>query len=308
MKNYIGIDVGGTAVKGGIVRGDGVILYKNKFNASFDNYKTPLISTAMVATKAMYDHAIENQIAIEGIAFSITGDVDVKKNIIVGGCGSIPEWENIDVEEQVAKTLGKKMSISVVNDANSAAIAEKWLGNAQKFDDAIIYTIGTGIGGGIFVDGKILNGYRGFAGNIGHMTIDSGSEMKCPCGNFGCYEKLASTKNLLSKCREVIPEIVGEDIFKVAEYNEKIFQIVDKFFEYHGIALGSLIHIFNPQAIIIGGGISNEGEWFINRIKEETKKKTIPHFFDGVQFLTAKLTNDAGIIGACKFYIDLKEK
>ncbi len=303
MKNYIGIDVGGTAVKAGVVNEVGEVVFKETFPAFFDNYKTPLFDTVLKATKATYDNAKKKNIAVEGIGFSITGDVDTKRNFIVDGCGSIPDWTNIDVETRVNETIGEKLPIKIINDANAAAVAERWIGNAKGFDDVIIYTIGTGIGGGIFVNGKILNGSRGFAGNIGHMVIADGQDL-CQCGNSGCFERIASTRNLLRKTKELGYDLNGVELFEQAESDKNLQGVLKEFFHYHGVAVGSLIHIFNPEAVVIGGGISNQGQWFVDTIKESASKHTLPHFFKGVEFKQAKLTNDAGLIGAVKNFID----
>ena len=307
MKYYIGIDIGGTAIKSGIVSEVGEILLTEITEAYFDDYKTPLWETTLKATKNIFEKSKELDLKIEGIGFSVTGDVDTNENVIVGGCGSIPNWKNINIQKDLDDYLGVALKISSVNDANAAAIAERWQGSAKGFDDVIVYTIGTGIGGGIFVKGKILNGSRGFAGNIGHMVIADGKD-KCPCGNTGCFEKMASTRNIVKHCVEKGLDINGKELFDVSNDNIIAKAIVEEFFNYHGIAIGNLIHIFNPKAIVIGGGISNQGQWFIDRIKESAKLHTLPHFFDGVEFKQAKLTNDAGLVGAVKYYIDKMEK
>ncbi|MEG1805569.1 MAG: ROK family protein [Clostridia bacterium] len=303
MKNYLAIDIGGTAVKGGIVTEKGTIVLQYKLAASFDNYKTKLFETVKKAILQGYELADKAGVEVEGLAISATGDVDSNELKIIGGGGNIPDWENIDVKAEVAAILHREVKMSLVNDANCAAIGEKWLGAAKEFKDCIVYTIGTGIGGGIFVDGKILNGSRGFAGNIGHMVIADG-QRECACGNSGCFEKMASTKALLLDAKAVGFEGGGEQLFAEAKTNEKLQEVIERFYHYHGIAMGSLIHIFNPEAIIVGGGISAQGDSLIDNLRSHIKAHTLPHFFERVQVLKATLGNDAGIIGATKYFID----
>ena len=133
------------------------ILFSEITEAFFDNYKTSLWETTLRATKNIHEKAKSMNVVIQWIGFSVTGDVDTNTNKIIGGCESIPNCENIEIEKDVTEILGEKVKIAAVNYANAATIAEQWLGNAKGFDDVIVYTIGTGIGRGIFVNGKILN-------------------------------------------------------------------------------------------------------------------------------------------------------
>lgn len=306
MRNFIGIDVGGTAIKYGLLSESGEILFKKSYPAYFDNYATSLLSTLKSSVRDFYNFINTKDISVDGIAMSVTGDIDCDKNLLVGGCGSIPNWENIHLDEEVIDAIQRFFPISTINDANAAALAESWLGSAKGYKNAIVYTIGTGIGGGIIVYGHILKGARGFAGNIGHMAICS-TEQNCHCGNNGCFEFVASTRALLKKAKNAGYDIDGEELFESAKNDEVLKALVDEFFHYHGIALASLIHIFNPEAIVIGGGISAQGDWFVERIKYETKKHTLPHFFENVDFKIAHFSNDAGILGAVKYFLD-KEK
>lgn len=303
MKNYLSIDIGGTAIKYGLITEKGDISHKAKYQAYFDGYKIPLIDTITNSIKEYYDGLMAENIVIDGIAASVTGDVNPNTHFIVDSCGSIPDWRNINLAQKIFDSIGKEYPFTMLNDANAAALAEMWMGNAADYKNAVVYTIGTGIGGGVIVDGHILNGYKGFGGNIGHMVI-ADSDEQCACGNHGCFEYLASTRALLRSAKKAGYDVKGEEIFEKAKNDPKLQAVVDKFFYYHGVAIGNLLHIFNPEAIIIGGGISNQGDWFINRIKEEAKHHALHHFYEGVQFKIAKFTNDAGILGAVKFHID----
>ncbi|NMD38335.1 MAG: ROK family protein, partial [Christensenellaceae bacterium] len=251
MKKYLCIDIGGTAIKYGLVTEKGDISHKETYQAYFDGYKRPLIDTITSSVNEYHDKLVADNIVIDGIAASVTGDVNPKTHYIVDSCGNIPDWRNINLAEKIFNAIGKEYPFTMLNDANAAALAEMWIGNAVDFKDAIVYTIGTGIGGGVIVDGKILNGYKGFGGNIGHMVIADGEDI-CTCGNHGCFEHLASTRALLRNAKKAGFDVDGEEIFEKAKSIPELQAVVDKFFYYHGVAIGSLLHIFNPEAIIIG--------------------------------------------------------
>ncbi len=303
MKQFLSIDIGGTAIKYGLVSEQGDIQFKKKYEAFFDNYQTPLLTTLLTSVKEYHDFLQAQHIEIAGIAISVTGDVNCLTNFIEDGCGSIPGWSNIALDKEIANAIGKAYPTSALNDANAAALAEMWLGNAQGHKHAVVYTIGTGIGGGIIIDGKILNGSKGYAGNIGHMAICS-TEQNCHCGNNGCFEFVASTRALLRAAKKTGFEGNGEELIEAAKTNPALDAVLNEFFRYHGIACASLLHIFNPEAIIIGGGISNQGQWFIERIAKEAKKYALPHFIQNVEFKIAKFTNDAGLLGAVKYFLE----
>lgn len=301
----LAIDIGGTAIKCALVDQKGNILKKQKYNAYFDEYQTPLIQTFKNALVDFYTNLEDKD--IEGIALSVTGDVDSNKCYLVNSSGSIPDWWDIDFKKICYESLGKDYPITMLNDANAAALAEAWIGAAKDKDNAIVYTIGTGIGGGIIVDGKVLNGARGFAGNIGHMVIDKNG-LKCHCGNNGCFEKLASTRALLKAAKRLGFMGEGAELFEQAKQDKQLKELLESFYELHGIALGSLIHIFNPECIVIGGGISMQGEHFLKAIKSATQRHCLAHFFEGIEFCIATLNNDAGVIGASKYFLDRLKK
>lgn len=305
MKQFLSIDIGGTAIKYGLVTEAGEIRYKKKYDAFFDNYETRLLTTLLNSVQDFYADLQAKGEEIDGIALSVTGDINPATVTLVDGSGAIPGWSGIKLDSEIAKAIGKSYPTTALNDANAVALAEMWSGNAQGYRHAIVYTIGTGIGGGVIIDGKILNGAKGYGGNIGHMAICT-SETNCHCGNNGCFEYVASTRALLRSAKKVGFEGNGEALFERAKTEPKLQAVLDEFFRYHGIAVASLLHIFNTEAIIVGGGVSNQGQWFIERIEAEAKKYALPHFIKGVDFKIAKYSNDAGLLGAVKFFLDTR--
>lgn len=302
MKQYIAIDIGGTAVKGGLIDNQFNIVHRVKLDVAND-YNPSLIQTTRLCLRAIVDYCQLHNLLPVGIALSVTGDIDTQCNTIVGSCGNIPDWNNIDLNQALGDI--SSLPISVVNDANAACLAEWKHGNGKGCNNIIVYTVGTGIGGGIIANGKLLNGSCGFAGNIGHMIIDSTSTTKCTCGNNGCFESLASTKALLNQAQQLGFVGDGQQLLEKC-HNGQYQGLLDNFLHWHGIAIANMIHIFNPQRIIIGGGISAQGQWLIDAIAHQAQLYTLPHYYNKTKILPAKLANDAGLIGAVQYFEDTK--
>lgn len=305
MNNYLGIDIGGTAVKAAILNSNGEIIKKISFQANVNNYQVPLLKIVKKAVRDINDIANTKKIKIKGIGISAAGQINSRSGIIIGDNGHIPDWKGTNLKAEIEKTSG--LQTTVENDANCAAIAEKWIGNAKKYNDSIVYTIGTGIGAGIIVNGQILNGSRGIAGEIGHMIIKYHGR-KCSCGNRGCFEQYGSMTALIKAVEKVVTtkqEIDGKYIFKELKTgNQKINMIVEEFLNYHAAAIISLLHIFNPEAVIIGGGVSAQKKSLIDPLEKIIKANAMPAFVENLNLETAKLSNDAGVIGAVKNFID----
>ena len=187
-----------------------------------------------------------------------------------------------------------------MNDANSAAVAEHWIGAAKGCKNVIVITIGTGIGGGVIVDSRILEGKLGIAGELGHFSIDRNG-IPCTCGNRGCYERYASTTALLEMVKEKSGPLNGREVFQKLKEGDAVIQgIVDLWISNIADGLVSLTHIFNPEKILLGGGVSAQKELFIDKVRTKVLERVMPRFADGLIIDAAALSNDAGIIGAIR--------
>lgn len=298
--NYLGLDIGGTALKIAIMNEYGEILESNNYPVNFDNYNTPIINTVLEKSE---EFLLENNLQdLKGIAISATGQIDVKNGIVVGTGGNIKNYEGSKFKEEFEKKY--KVRVSVINDANSAVLGEIFLGNAKKHKNVVMVTIGTGIGGGIVVSGKILNGTVGIGGEIGHFSINN-MGIECTCGNRGCYEKYASMTALVNRVKEElnIEKINGEEIFEQININKAIEIIVDGWIEDVVCGIVSLVHIFNPEMIIIGGAVSEQKELFVDKVKLKVKEKAMKNFAKELKIEPAKLKNNAGLIGALYYHI-----
>ena len=309
-KLYLGVDIGGTAAKLGLVDEEGRIISSvNEYPVKFDDYETPIIETVVKSVRHFMDENNKNFAEIAGIGVSATGGINTKLGIVEGSAGHIKNWEGTNIRSRLESEFGVKTA--VLNDANAAALGEMWKGAAIGKENVVVMTIGTGVGGGIIVDSKILLGRKGFAGEIGHIPVNVDGE-DCSCGNKGCIEHYGSTSALVRNVKEAVisgeikgieaGKVDGRLIFKeVAAGNDTVKKYVDEWISYISATLVGLVHIFNPEMIILGGGVSRQKELFVDRVKEKVIKSVMPNFAIGLTVEAAELGNDAGIIGAVRF-------
>lgn len=280
MKKYLGIDIGGTDVKLGIINDKGEVLRKAKYSVNFDNYVTPILETVLIKSQEFL-----NNEEIDGVGVSATGQIDDKAGTVIGTSGFIPNYLYSPIKAELEKLFNKP--VAVANDGNCMIIGERWL-NKLNHKDIIGVVIGTGIGGGIIVNNSILLGDRGIAGEIGQISIYGEK-----------YEDLASTRALVDRVSKLInkEDINGKWIFENLD-NPAIKSEYDLWLNDVAVGLVSLIHIFNPSCIVIGGGISVQADLFIKPLEEKIKKLALPRFSEQLIIQAASLGNDAGMIGA----------
>ncbi len=304
---FLAIDIGGTAAKIGLVSETGTITAKASYDVCFDNYKTPILETVLEKSDVFLQENDISPSGLDGIGISATGQIDSKRGVVIGSAGHIDNWVGSPIKDRFSEKYS--LPISVINDANSVAIAEQWVGAAKGFPNAVIITIGTGIGGGVIVNSSILEGGIGIAGELGHFSIDHHG-IPCACGNRGCYERYASTTALLGMVREhyektgfscAPDQINGRMVFEqLAKGNHAIKQIVDIWISNIADGLVSLTHIFNPDIILLGGGVSSQKELFIDKVRQQALSRVMPRFAENLVIEAASLANDAGMIGAVK--------
>ncbi len=308
-KKFLGIDIGGTAAKIGIVTDRGEIKEMDSFSVSFDHYKTPIIETVVKNTDAFLERIGMIPSELSGIGVSATGQINVLEGTIAGSAGHIDNWLGTQVKQILEEHY--HLPAAVANDANCAVIGEQWRGAAKDCGNVVMITIGTGVGGGIIVQDQLLLGAVGIAGELGHFTVKKDG-LPCTCGNKGCYERYASTTALVRRVTEMLGNssdvvIDGRYIFKqVSEGNEAIRDILEDWIEDIAVGLIGLIHIFNPETVIVGGGVSQQEELFIQPLKEKILNKVMPCFRENLRICAAELGNYAGLLGAVAYF--LREK
>lgn len=301
---YIGIDLGGTNIALGLVNKNGKIILKKSI-PTYSKRKPELIIKDM-ATNCI-EILNENNIAlsqVKSIGIGIPGRCQDK--MILHAC-NIKNLDNFNVENELKKYFD--LPVHLENDANCAAFAEYLFGATKGYKNSIMVTLGTGIGGGIIIDGKIYKGFQAGSGEIGHHVIISNGE-KCNCGRNGCWEAYASATALINQAiiaakknpnSKLNTELNAQKIFEIADANDKTAQnVINNYIFYLAEGLTNLINILHPEIIAIGGGISAQGEKLLTPVRKQIQKNVYMKNFD-TKIVQAKLKNDAGIVGAAFF-------
>lgn len=295
MKNIAAFDVGGTFIKYGVVDENGEILFKDKFKSPRQDCKNTVPYEIIEKIKEL-----QKEYEIYAVGISTTGKVDSKNGEIVFASDNLPGYTGAKLSEEIKNKTG--LNCIVENDVNAVALGELWKGAGKGRDTFICIALGTGIGGAIVINKKLYKGIGEGAGEIGHAVIERKGE-KCQCGGEGCYERYGSTSALIrsySKAANVdIESLSGEIIMNKITAGESLaISVYDEFLNSVVTGLANLTHILDPGLIIIGGGISSQGEPFFQEINRRFKNKVMPSYAEYTEIIQAQLENDAGIIGA----------
>ncbi len=296
MKYSIGVDIGGTKVAIAIVDSTGKMIEKSKITTDLTiNPKEMINRISQEIEQNIKLSGVPLQ-AITGIGIGAPGPIDISKSMVVSP-PNLMNWADIPIVEW----FEEKWSLPIFfdNDANAAALGEKWIGAAQNNNEFIYMTISTGIGAGIFVDGKILHGKKGNAGDIGHIVVDP-SFGKCICGQFGCIESIASGTAIARRGSEIIgKDMSTKEIFDLYEKGHvEIVPFMDKIFRSLGAACVTIINLFDTEKIIIGGGVSNVGNLLFDKIQEYVCQYALNKFGRKTTIVPARLGQEAGVVGA----------
>ena len=302
MKQYFGIDIGGTAVKLGIVDETGKVLCKGEQSVNFDGYQTPVLDTVRKAAKEFLTAQAIPVESLSGIGVSATGQIDSRKGIVAGTCGNFPNYIGSPIKAALEQDFG--LPVTVANDANCMTLGEVWVGGAQGYTDVIGVTLGTGVGGGILTGGRLLEGARGLGGELGHYRTHALDGVPCTCGATGCWERYAATTALVRAAQEKDPAWTnGRAIFAAAQAgNETVLALLDHWTDEIAQGLAGMVHIFNPQLILIGGGVSAQQKLLIDPIADKVRASVMPAFAEGLEIRAAQLHNDAGMVGAIYYF------
>ena len=291
----LAIDIGGTSAKLGLLELDGTIRQRTEVRVNFDGYETPILNTVLRASESF---VADNRAVIEGIGVSATGQVDTSSGAVIGTNGKIPHYEGSPIKAEMEAHF--HVPAWVLNDANAAALGECFLGAGRGYLDVLMVTLGTGVGGGLILNGQIYGGARGLAGELGHFTLYQDGT-PCACGKRGCYECYASTSALIKRTN--VKD--GRTLFSsLRQGNEFLQKQMDSWLDDVAAGLTGLIHIFNPQLILIGGGISAQEELLVKPLRQKVMSGVMPRFAENLHIERATLGNDAGMVGALKYWID----
>ena len=313
MKKFcVGVDIGGTTVKIGLFSEEGKIEEKWEIVTRKDEGGSFILSdiAASIEEKIQKNNVKKEDVVGIGIGVPgpVTADGTVLKCVNLG-------WGIFNVAEEVKKLTGIE-NVKVGNDANVAALGEMWQGGGKGYKNIVMMTLGTGVGGGIILDGKILTGSKGAAGEIGHITVNYDEEDTCNCGKKGCLEQFASATGIVKEAKRLLlvsdkpsklrdlQYLSAKAIFDAAKEGDELADdLVDELTKYLGIAASHIAAVVDPEAFVIGGGVSKAGEILTNRIKQ-TYEKNVMFALQNKEFKLAELGNDAGIYGCAKMVID----
>ena len=280
-------DIGGTFIKYGLCDENFNLLEKDKIPTLAENGGQSIIERVI--------EIIEQYDSIDRVAVSTAGQVDSENGIVVYSTDNIPYYTGMRVKSLIENKTG--IPTFVENDVNSAALGEAHFGAAKGVSDFICLTLGTGIGGAIFLNNKLYKGSASSAGELGHMIIHSGGK-QCTCGGEGCFECYASASALIKAVNKVSPvELNAFQIFEKENIEKpEIRSEIDKWIDEIIVGLVNIIYIFNPSMIVLGGGIMNE-DYIIELIDRKIYTRLMDNF-KNVKIVRSKLGNDAGMIGA----------
>ena len=312
MKKYcIGVDVGGTSVKLGLFYHNGTVFKKWEIPTRKDKKGSNIIPDIAASIRS---ELVNEQIPlseISGAGMGVPGPT--MSNGYVSKCVNLG-WVDCNPAEELSELLG--IPVKAGNDANVAALGEAWKGGAEGFQDVVMVTLGTGVGGGVIMNGKIVAGNRGLGGELGHITVNRDESEKCNCGNKGCLEQYASATGVVKIAKRLLAERYSDSMIRNVEHlsAKKIFdaakkkdgiavEAVETLANYLGMAMATVTLTIDPDVFVIGGGVSNAGEILVNTI-EHYYKKYLSISEKRAKIVLASLGNDAGIYGAARMVLD----
>ena len=309
MKYCLGVDVGGTTVKMGLFQTDSALIDKWEIPTRKDLPEDVILSDI---ADAIREKLTQHQVAKEdvvgigvGVPAAVTGEGFVKQVANLG-------WKEKDVKQELEALTG--IEVKVANDANVAALGEMWKGGGEGYSSLVMVTLGTGVGGGIILNGQILTGTNGGGGEIGHILANRNETECCGCGKKGCLEQYASATGIARLANNILAEntretmlnkedVSAKTVFDAVKAGDEVaIEVAEQFGAYLGYALADLGAVLDPEIFVIGGGVSKAGEILFTYVKKYYEERTFFTCKD-VKFALAKLGNDAGIYGAAKLVI-----
>jgi len=310
----LGVDLGGSKILTAVVRSGGEILSSDESATRATQGREIVIQSILDSAHSAVKEANYTIAEISAVGIGAPGISNPEAGILFTS-PNLPGWRNVLLRDIIQNELDKKTFL--INDANAAALGELYFGAAQGTHNFIYITLSTGIGGGIVINGKIYTGAIGTAGEVGHMTIDDNGPL-CNCGNKGCWEALASGTALAREAKRRIregaktsvlkyvdgdaEEITAQIIHSAAEQGDKLAKdLIARTGYYVGVGIANLINIFNPELIVIGGGLSNIGDMLLKPAFKEAAERSYKEAFQAVRFVSAGLGRNSGVLGAAAF-------
>ncbi|NOY53645.1 MAG: ROK family glucokinase [Deltaproteobacteria bacterium] len=316
-KSLIGVDLGGTNIRVAGISFRGEIFQRRKASTEGECGKDAVIEKLVRRIR----HALERE-KREGrkavaIGVGVPGVILARRGIIVSS-PNLPDWLNVPLKEMIRKEFA--LPVVVENDANAAAFGEKWVGVGKGANSLICLTLGTGVGGGIILDGKVWHGEDGMAAEVGHTTVNPDGP-QCKCGNTGCLEVYASATGIVSEVRRRMKRegsllkksfqgredfFRAEDVFRAAKKGDRVsLKVIEQMGRYLGIGIANLVNLFNPDMVVLSGGVTAAWKDFIEIVNEEVRARAFVVPRKRAKILKAKLGDNAGLIGAAGVALEM---
>jgi len=313
----LGIDLGGTKILTAVTNTQGEMLSRDHSITPAKEGQEAVIKSILESLGRALAQAHISTPDLTAVGIGAPGLSNPETGVLFTS-PNLPGWKDVPLRDIIEKELGRKSFL--INDANAAAVGELYFGAGKGSRNFIYITVSTGIGGGIIIDGKIYTGSMGMAGELGHMVIDDEGP-QCNCGNKGCWETLASGTALAREARHRIKEgaatsilnyadgniekINAEAIHEAAQAGDKLAnELIAQTAYYLGVGLANLINIFNPEVIVIGGGLSNIGDTLLKPAFEEAGRRAFTQAYQAVRFARAELGRNSGVLGAAAFALE----
>lgn len=312
VRYFAGIDIGGTNIKYGIINDSGEVLYRKQQPTMAEKGPDALMHLITNIGETLLYQAAEDELEIKHIGVGTPGAVDIKTGKVIGPCPNIQGWVGTEIGANLADRLN--VPIFVENDVHAMAVGESLFGAARNTQSVVCVTVGTGVGGAIMIDGKIVNGFNSSAGELGHMTINYDGP-QCTCGNQGCLEVYCSSRAMIARTKELldnemtqifkdildssIDNLTIKKIFQSAKRSDPVaIDVLKTTARYLGIGLAGIMNILNPEILVIGGGITDGGARFTQMVEENIKELAFDSAVEKLKVVKAALGNDAGFMGA----------
>ena len=309
---YAGIDIGGTNIKFGLFDSSGKILFRDQKPTQADKGPTPLMHLLSNIAERLLYLAADDELPVKYLGVGSPGAVDFRSGKVIGTCPNIPGWQGAEIGAALRERLN--LPVFVDNDANAVALAETRFGAAAGSKSVVCVTVGTGIGGGLVIDGKLWRGAFNAGAELGHMPINfDGPE--CGCGRRGCIEAYCSSRAMIERVKTrtksgltpILKEILNGDpesltvkkVFQASQRgDEAAMAAISETARFLGIGLSGIVNLLNPETIVIGGGVTDGGGGFVEAVAAEIRQRAFDSAVEGLRIVKAALGNNAGFIGA----------
>jgi len=310
MRFALAIDLGGTKVAAAIVGEDGTIIAHSTRPTEAQRGGDWVLNRIKEAALEALETSKIHPTQLVGVGMGTPGVVDAEKGVMLSEAVNIPDWKGRNLKAELERVLG--IPAFIENDANAAGLGEFVFGAGKGAKSLVFVAIGTGIGGAVIINGELIHGASFAAGELGHISIDPNG-LKCGCGNYGCIELYASGPAIAQRAREFVlagfntklasicspEELTAEHVAKAAQEGDFLAQsVLAESGRLLGVVLAGIVNLLSPDCIVIGGGVAQAGDWLLEPIRWEVKRRALPDATKALQIVPAALGTNAGVLGA----------